>query len=191
MLSLPLTFATTVDTIPADIPYIHPPADRIDAWKRRLPHEVPLVGLAWSGNPATTRDRDRSIAFEQLAPVLAVPGLRFVSLQKDVRAADVGALRDRSEVIDVGADLNDFADTCAVVSQLDLVITVDTSVAHLAGALGKPVWVLLAAQSDWRWMLGRPDSPWYPTMQLFRQTTLSDWKGAIERVGAALRVFQR
>ncbi|MGP0089283.1 MAG: tetratricopeptide repeat protein [Xanthobacteraceae bacterium] len=186
LLSLPLMFNTTVETIPAVVPYIHAPADRIEAWKRRLPHDAPLVGLVWSGSGATTRDLDRSIAFEQLAPLLEVSGIRFVSLQKDVRASDAGALREHNEVIDLCSDLKDFSDTAAVVAQLDLVISVDTAVAHLAGAMGKPVWVLLPYLPDFRWLLDRDDSPWYPSARLFRQSAARDWDEVMACVGSEL-----
>jgi tetratricopeptide (TPR) repeat protein len=188
LLSLPFLFGTTRDTIPADVPYIRPLADRCDVWRRRLPRDAARVGIVWSGSPESSKDRQRSIPFEQFAPLLTVPGVRFVSLQKDVRATDACALREQCEVIDLGADLKDFSDTCAAISQLDIVITVDTAVAHLAGAIGKPVWILLPYLPDFRWLLDCTDSPWYPSARLFRKSKGSDWAEVISRVKSELTV---
>jgi tetratricopeptide (TPR) repeat protein len=184
--SLPLAFATTFGSMPAEVPYLHAPADRVAAWQARLPSGMPRVGLAWSGNPRHKNDRDRSLAFAALAPLIAGSGMNFVSLQKDPRETDAQALRQCTNISDVAAELRNFADTAAAISLLDLVITVDTSVAHLAGALGKPVWILLPTTVDWRWLLDREDSPWYPTARLFRQTRIGDWDAVIARVGAEL-----
>jgi Tfp pilus assembly protein PilF len=184
--SLPLAFATTLDSMPAQVPYLSAPAERIAAWQARLPSGAPRVGLAWSGNPRHKNDRDRSVAFASLAPLIAGSGMNFVSLQKDPRETDTHALRQCANVVHVAAELHDFADTAAVISLLDLVITVDTSVAHLAGALGKPVWILLPTTVDWRWLLDREDSPWYPTARLFRQIRIGDWGAVIARVGVEL-----
>ena len=186
LLSLPFLFGTTRDTIPADVPYIRPTADRCDVWRRRLPRDAAIVGLVWSGSPESSRDRQRSIPFEQFAPLLTVPGIRFVSLQKDVRATDACALRAQGKVIDLGADLKGFSDTCAAISQLDMVITVDTAVAHLAGAIGKPVWILLPYVPDFRWLLDCTDSPWYPSARLFRKSKGSDWAEVVSRVKSEL-----
>jgi tetratricopeptide (TPR) repeat protein len=186
--SLPLAFATTLDTVPAQVPYLRAPTERIAAWRVRLPAVAPLpprVGLVWSGDARHKNDSRRSMAFEALAPLVAMPGFDFVSLQKNPREADVQALR-HCNVIDIAAELKDFADTAAVISLIDLVITVDTSVAHLAGSLGKPVWILLPVTVDWRWLLNREDSPWYPTARLFRQASAGDWDGVIARVGEEL-----
>jgi tetratricopeptide (TPR) repeat protein len=188
LLSLPFLFGTTRDTIPADVPYIRPAADRCDAWRRWLPRDAAIVGLVWSGSSENSKDRQRSIPFEQFAPLLAVPGIRFVSLQKDVRPTDARALREQSKVIDLGLDLKDFSDTCAVISQLDMVITVDTAVAHLAGAIGKPVWILLPYVPDFRWLVDCTDSPWYPSARLFRKSSDSDWDEVISRVASELTV---
>ena len=188
LLSLPLLFGTTRDTIPADVPYIRPTADRCDIWRRRLPRDAATVGLVWSGSPESSKDRQRSIPFEQFAPLLTVPGIRFVSLQKDVRVTDACALREQGKVIDLGADLKDFSDSCAAISQLDMVITVDTAVAHLAGAIGKPVWILLPYVPDFRWLLDCTDSPWYPNARLFRKSKDSDWAEVVSRVKSELTV---
>jgi tetratricopeptide (TPR) repeat protein len=187
LLSLPRLFATTIADIPAPIPYISPPPERSAAWAARLPRDRPRVGLAWSGHPHNSKDHDRSIPFAQLAPLLAVPGVRFVSLHKDVRASDAEAFAGCGSIIDLHAKLTDFADTAAVIANLDLVVTVDTAVAHLAGAMGRPVWILLPRVPDFRWLLGRADSSWYPTARLFRQTRAGDWGDVIARVAGELR----
>jgi tetratricopeptide (TPR) repeat protein len=186
LLSLPRLFATTPATIPGGVPYIAAPADRIAAWAPRLPAGGLRVGLAWSGHPNNVRDHERSIPFARLAPLVGVPSTSFVSLQKDIRAADADDFRRCGGVIDLGDELRDFADTAAVISGLDLVITVDTAVAHLAGAMGKPVWVLLPRIPDFRWLLDRPTSPWYPSARLFRKGQLDDWDAVIAAVATEL-----
>jgi hypothetical protein len=145
----------------------------------------------WSGNPRHERDRERSIGLRSFLPLFDAFGadVTFVSLQKDVRPEDAALLRNRADILDYGDALEDFSDTAALISQLDLVISVDTSVAHLAGALGKPVWILLTYFPDWRWLLGRDDSPWYPTARLFRQDESRSWASVIARVGQALPAF--
>jgi len=186
LLSLPHMFATTLATIPGGVPYIVAPADRIAAWAQRLPADGLRVGLAWSGHPDNVRDHERSIPFARLAPLIRVPGTRFVSLQKDVRAADVDDVRRCGDIIDLSAELRDFADTAAVIAQLDLVITVDTAVAHLAGAMGKPLWLLLPRVPDFRWLLDRATSPWYPTARLFRKGAVDTWDAVIADVATEL-----
>jgi hypothetical protein len=147
--------------------------------------------LVWSGNPGHERDRERSIGLRAFLPLLSTLGadVTFVSMQKDVRAEDTAPLKERTDIFDYGNALEDFSDTAALISKLDLVISVDTSVAHLTGALGKPVWILLTYFPDWRWLLGRDDSPWYPTARLFRQDESRSWAGVIARVGQALPAF--
>ncbi|HUD88067.1 MAG TPA: tetratricopeptide repeat protein [Xanthobacteraceae bacterium] len=186
LLSLPHLFATTPAAIPVGVPYIAAPADRIAAWASRLPADGLRVGLAWSGHRDNTRDHERSIPFARLAPLFDIPGARFVSLQKDIRASDAEDFRRCGSVIDLRAGLHDFADTAAVIAQLDLVISVDTSVAHLAGAMGKPFWLLLPRVPDFRWQLGRTTSPWYPTARLFRKSQADSWDAVIEGVAAEL-----
>jgi Flp pilus assembly protein TadD len=182
LLSLPRLFATTIATIPSGAPYIVAPADRIAAWAPRLPADGLRVGLAWSGHPDNVRDHERSIPFARLAPLTAIPGVRFVSLQKDIRATDVDDFRRGGNVIDLGSALRDFADTAAIIARLDLVITVDTAVAHLAGAMGKPVWVLLPRVPDFRWLLDRATSPWYPSARLFRKGQADTWDHVVAAV---------
>jgi tetratricopeptide (TPR) repeat protein len=189
LMSLPFAFGTELATIPARTPYLSASADAVAAWQARLPQDGRRkIGLCWSGNAAHHRDGERSIAFDALAPLLDADAT-FVVVQKDVREADAAALNARGDILQAGDALGDFADTAALVTQLDLVITVDTSVAHLAGALGKPVWVLLPRIPDWRWLLGRDDSPWYPTARLFRQDDSAAWPPVIARVREALAGF--
>ena len=190
LLSLPLAFATTLLSIPAATPYLHANAGSVAKWQALLGERSgPRVGLVWSGNPNHKNDRNRFISSARLLPLLAVPGVRFVSLQKDLREGDAEVLRNRSEITHIGDQLDDFADTAAAVSLLDLVITVDSVVAHLAGALGKAVWVLLPFSPDWRWLLEREDSPWYPSARLFRQPHTGDWDSVIGRVREELLRF--
>jgi tetratricopeptide (TPR) repeat protein len=189
LLGLPLAFGTRLETIPSPTPYLHAPAQASKAWHARLgPKTRPRIGLAWSGNAAHKDDHNRSIGLQFLSPLQDI-GATFVSLQKDVRDADAAVLREREDILHFGDALKDFSDTAALISNLDLVISVDTSVAHLAGALGKPVWVLLPYVPDWRWLLERNDSPWYPTARLFRQDDARTWDGAIARVREALLEF--
>jgi tetratricopeptide (TPR) repeat protein len=185
--SLPLAFGTRLDSIPADIPYLPPPAEsRVKAWEDRLgPHDRLRVGLVWSGNPEHKGDHQRSTSLRAYSAFLEV-GATFISLQKDPRPDDKVTLAERSDIVDLTAHLTDFVETAALISCLDLVITVDTSVAHLAGALGCPTWILLPHTPDWRWLLDRDDSPWYPTVRLFRQDTSRDYAGVIDRVRAEL-----
>ncbi len=192
LLSLPLAFRTELHTIPADVPYLAVPKDWIERWKGRL---SPLfgcrVGVVWSGSATHKDDHNRSIALARLAPLLDVPNIAFISLQKELRDADAQILAAEPRITDLGSHFIDFSDTAAAIVQLDLVITVDTSVAHLAGALGKPVWILLPYCPDWRWLLGRDDSPWYPTARLFRQPRPGDWAGVIDQVRRELSVHSK
>jgi tetratricopeptide (TPR) repeat protein len=190
LMSLPLALGTTLATIPAVMPYLRAPPERLEIWRTRLPPQPGLrVGLVWSGKPTHRNDHNRSLAFEQLAPLFAVEGVQFVSLQREYRVADLPALDACPALRRLDEALLDFADTAAVIEQLDLVISVDTAVAHLTGALGKPVWILLPAVPDWRWLLEREDSPWYPTARLFRQPQLGGWDSVITRLQQALSAF--
>lgn len=190
LMSLPLAFGTTLATIPASVPYLRAPAERIEAWRARLPASGKLhVGLVWSGKPTHRNDHNRSIAFERLAPLLAQPDVQFVSLQRDVRESDAAALLNAEAVLRPDLHRADFADTAAIIETLDLVIAVDTAVAHLTGALAKPLWPLLPFCPDWRWLLDRADSPWYPGARLFRQPRIGDWDSVIGRVAEALASF--
>ncbi len=191
LLSLPRLFKTRLETIPAQMPYLRAPAEAVQRWTKRLSTMSGLkVGLVWAGNPEHVNDHRRSLDLKLLAPLLAVPGTSFASLQVGPRSADLKKLppspnrgKARAAAIDdLSGAFSDFVESAAAVSALDLVITVDTSMAHLAGGLGKPVWVLLPWVTDWRWMLNREDNPWYPTMRLFRQNRGEDWADVIARV---------
>ncbi|WP_063533089.1 tetratricopeptide repeat protein [Burkholderia sp. MSMB1589WGS] len=188
LMSMPYAFCTTLDTVPADVPYLRADPRRRAAWIERLDAAAPSrrlrVGLAWSGNPLHANDENRSMTFAALAPLVALDAT-FVSLQPQMRPRDADAF-GASGVLSFDGALTDFAQTAALVDALDLVVSVDTSVAHLAGALGRPAWVLLPRVPDWRWLLDRDDSPWYPGATLFRQTRPGDWRPVVERVAAAL-----
>jgi len=180
-----LNLMCPLDTIPNDVPYVAPEETDLEEWYQRLGDKVEFqVGVAWAGSPTHKGDKQRSIGIEVLKPLFDFPDVQFFSLQKHDRR-DAGTVPHG--VVDLAADLHDFADAAAAIACLDLVITVDTAVAHLAGALGKPVWVMLPFVPDWRWMLDRDDSPWYPTMRLFRQTKQGDWDGVLGNVQCALR----
>ncbi len=185
-MSLPLAFATTLDTIPATTPYLAATPERARYWRNRIDVAPGLkVGLAWAGSAIHRNDRNRSIPLERLAPLLAIEGVRWFSLQVGPRAADLAAQKGAT-VADLAPELTDFGETAAVIAALDLVICADTAVAHLAGALGKPAWVMLPFNSDWRWMVGRDNSPWYPSLRLFRQAQPGDWTGVAARMRDAL-----
>lgn len=198
MMSLPLALGGDTPAIGAGHPYLSPLPQDVEDWRRRLDAledtsqkesgRPPLrVGLVWAGNPrlhmplASAVDRRRSMDARQMLPLLSVPGHRFFSLQKDGPAAPEG-----SGIVELMGHAGDFADTAAFIANLDLVISVDTAVAHLAAAIGKPVWLLERYDSCWRWLRGRADTPWYPTMRLFRQTSPGDWPGVVARIAERL-----
>ncbi|MBV1697648.1 MAG: hypothetical protein KGQ47_04790, partial [Hyphomicrobiales bacterium] len=198
LLSLPLALKTQRDTIPSQTPYLTAPAGNIGMWRDRLGRrERARIGIVWAGNARKELsirhqmlDRQRSIAFDRLEPLLHQKNCDFYSLQKGDDA--VRQLRDsplRHRMIDLTDDLQDFSDTAALIENLDLVISVDTSVVHLAGALGKPFWLLNRYNTCWRWLLDREDSPWYPTGRLFRQDRTRDWDPVIARVRAVLQDY--
>ncbi len=186
MMSLPLAFGTEPGTIPADVPYLRSNAGTSARWSGRLGEKTkPRIGIVWSGNPAQSNDRNRSMALSQLLPLIQ-PSFDWISLQKEVRKEDIELLQSRPDICHFGDDLEDFSDTAGLIANLDLVISVCTSVAHLAGAMGKPVWILLPCNADWRWLLHREDSPWYPSARLFRQQAIGDWAGVMARVSVKL-----
>lgn len=186
LLTLPLAFGTQLETIPPGNAYLRAPAPHLAKWQARLAGVGrPRVGLAWSGNPNHDRDAERSIPLRALEPLLDVPGV-FISLQKELRDDDASFLRQRTDILPLGEELEDFSDTAALMSEIDLVITVDTSIAHLAAALGRPTWILVTHVPDWRWLLNRDDSPWYPAARLFRQDATRAWDSVISRVHQAL-----
>jgi len=181
--SLPLAFKTELASIPAGIPYLTAPAERLEKWRARIETLArPRIALAWSGNAAHANDRNRSIPLARLEPLWSRAGASFISVQRDVRDADAGVLAGAEGLVHVGDELSDFADTAGVLALADLVISVDSAVAHLAGAMGRPVWILLPCSPDWRWMLAREDSPWYPTARLFRQPAIGDWESVLARL---------
>jgi len=191
LMSLMHILETRHETIPAIVPYLALDPGRVAAFQERVHATGGLkLGLVWGGNPDFDNDRERSLpSLFALEPLLRMEGVTFFSLQKGERAGEIGASELTERIVDLSPALDDVADTAAVISQLDLVISVDTAMAHLAGALGKPVWTLLSFAPDWRWLLGREDSPWYPSMRLFRQTARGDWPGVIGRVAHELRHF--
>jgi hypothetical protein len=191
IMSLPLAFGTRVETIPRDVPYLFAPPAHVERWRAALASAPrPLVGLAWSGSATLRNDRNRSIPLARLEPLRRVDAT-FVCLQKDIRDTDRAALGAARPILHFESGLVDFRDTAALASLMDVIVTVDTSLAHLAGALAKPTWILLPFSPDWRWLLGRDDSPWYPTARLFRQPQPGDWETPIHHVAEALRALPR
>jgi tetratricopeptide (TPR) repeat protein len=187
LLSLPLALGTTLDTIPSEPRYLWAAPELRDKWRSRLPSSSakPRIGFAWRGSPEHKNDANRSVDLSVLAPLIS-EAAAWVSLQNDITPAESAVLAGLPQIVDLGRELRDFSDTAAVVDVLDLVIVVDTSIAHLAGAMGKPVWLLLPFNSDWRWLMDRDDSPWYPSARLFRQRKFGAWPEVIARVQAAL-----
>jgi tetratricopeptide (TPR) repeat protein len=188
--SLPRLFGTTLESIPANVPYIRPDEMHRAAWQQRIEagHEV-KVGLIWGGRYTNRCERERSIPLAVFAPLAGVNNVRYYSLQKGMQSAQLAARPAGLEIVDLTGEIKDFADTAAMIVNLDLVISVDTAAAHLAGALGKPVWLLNRYRSDWRWLLDRDDSPWYPDMRIFRQDPGRDWGRVLQRVAAELKTL--
>ncbi len=191
LMSLPHIFGTTLNTIPANIPYLTIDRSCIDLWHNKMNHHEPTirVGLVWAGNPANNLGQIRTCGLRAMSPLANVPDTIFYSLQKDEAAKETTTPPAGMRLVDLTSDIEDFADTAALIMNLDLVISIDTAVAHLAGALGKPVWMLLPAAGEWRWLLDRKDTPWYPTMRLFRQTAPGDWAGVMTAVVQELRTL--
>ena len=190
MSSLPYLFGTELDTIPSQSPYLRPDPAKVAVWRDRvaaMAGGLRRVGLFWSGRASHPNNLRRSMFLAQLQALRAVPGVCFFSLQKEISRPDSAELAAWPNLHGLSADLTDFDETAALISNLDLVITVDSAVGHLAGALGRPVWLMLAAPSDWRWLLDRADTPWYPSMRLYRQPRPGDWTGLVNHVAAALK----
>lgn len=194
LLSLPMVFSTTLDSIPHTVPYVTVPKELVSRWRsiveeKSSAFKIGLVwaGRRWPGGANIAIDQRRSLSLAAFAPLAAVEGISWFSLQKGPPATQVKNAPEGPSIVDHGIELQDFTDTAALIANLDLVISVDTSVAHLAGALGKQVWLLSRFDGCWRWLLDRDDSPWYPTMRIFRQTRPGDWEGVIEKVGIELR----
>ncbi len=186
LLSLPLALETTLETLPTKPWLVIPPTEPLPS----VPPARLKVGLAWAGSRGNFNDDRRSIPFPALQPILAVPGAAFFALQVPIRAEDRPHVEAAPQLVPLDGRIHDYFDTAGFLGQMDLVISVDTSVAHLAGALGKPVWTLIFHPGDWRWLLDRADSPWYPTMRLFRQTRAGDWQPVIARVAEELIALQ-
>ncbi|MEA3225575.1 MAG: hypothetical protein U9Q07_06455, partial [Planctomycetota bacterium] len=193
LMDLPGIFGTTLDTIPAGVPYICADSAKVEYWRGRLSEPGFKVGLVWGGRPTGPNEvlslQHRSCRLEDFAPLADVAGAALYGLQKGPPAAQVEQLPQQIVVSNLGEEFDDFTDTTAAIENLDLVISIDTSVAHLAGAMGKPVWLLLKSDADWRWLLDREDNPWYPTMRLFRQGRPGDWNEVISRVADELRTW--
>jgi tetratricopeptide (TPR) repeat protein len=192
--SLPGVFGATVDAIPGTVPYLSADLELAEKWRRTLDERIPAghlrVGLSWAGNSAHSNDARRSVPFAACMPLAGLKTVGIVSLQKPIRPRDEVPFRSCTNIVDLGPELDDFAETAAVLANLDVVISVDSAVTHLAGALGRRVWVMLSQPSEWRWMGGRNDSPWYPSARLFRQASRGDWDGVVKSVAAALRNFE-
>jgi len=184
MMSLPRVFGTTIETIPRSTPYLHADPQGVANWAARIgTRDGPNIGLVWAGNPIHTRDKERSVPLSAFAPLIDVPGARFYSLQKGAAEAELRTSPLAPKVVDLAAELVDFAETAAAIAALDLVIAVDTGVAHLAGALGRQVWLLVQKDGEWRWLEAfNTTSPWYPTMRIFRCADQGRWDDVIKRV---------
>jgi hypothetical protein len=190
LLSLPLAFRTDLDTIPNQIPYLHAEPERIDRWAGTIGRGKLTIGICWQGS-VRRFDRGRSFSIEEFSGISKLSGVHLISLHKGAGESQLDALPEGMAVETLGPDFDTgsdaFLDTAAVMACCDLVITSDTAIAHLAGALGRPVWVALRHVPDWRWLLDRPDSPWYPTMRLFRQTEDGNWRGVFSAIESALK----
>ncbi len=187
---LPRLAGTELATIPAAIPYLRASEPKRTAWAERLAALAPVgqrrIGIAWAGRATHHNDRNRSVSLAHFAPLSDIPGVSLMSLQKGPMQAQIGSYWERAPLFNLGPEIRDFADTMAIIDRLDLVVTVDTSIAHLAGAMGKPVWVMLPYAPDWRWLLDRDDSPWYPTARLFRQAADRSWEPVVARIAAEI-----
>lgn len=190
LMGLPGAFGTTLDTVPANIPYLSADEGKIERWRERIGEHGFRVGIVWQGSKSYGADRMRSIPLRHFLPLAEIPNVRLISLQQKIGLDQLAALPGaKIETFD-GVDAEPFADTPAILMSLDLVVTADSSIGHLAGALGRPVWVALAHMPDWRWQLARTDSPWYPETRLFRQGTAGDWPGVFSQIAAALPAMQ-
>jgi hypothetical protein len=192
IMSLPLALGTTLQSIPANVPYVKADPGLVQEFRKKFPPlpGVKKIGVAWAGSPGNSNNRNRSVPVSALSLLMNLPNTQFYSLQKGPGAENLATLRlnhPGTEVIDCAPEIDDFADTAAIIADLDVVIAVDSAVAHLAGAMGKAVWVLLTVNADFRYLLDREDCPWYPTMRLFRQVKRGDWSEPVERIVQLLR----
>jgi hypothetical protein len=187
---LPRLAGTRVENVPAPIPYLHADPARVAQWAVRLDGLVPKgyrrIGLIWAGRPTHNNDRNRTALLAELAAIGDVPGIALLALQKGPKTGQAGGWYGRAPLINLGAEIQDYDDTMAILANIELLVTVDTSVAHLAGAMGRPVWIMLPFAPDWRWLLGRADTPWYPSVRLFRQSTVRRWDDVLGAVATAL-----
>jgi hypothetical protein len=187
---LPRLAGTRVENVPAPIPYLHADPARVAQWAARLDGLVPKgyrrIGLIWAGRPTHNNDRNRTALLADLAPIGNVPGIALLALQKGPKTGQAGGWYGRAPLINLGAEIQDYDDTMAILANIELLVTVDTSVAHLAGAMGRPVWIMLPFAPDWRWLLRRADTPWYPSVRLFRQSTVRRWDDVLGAVATAL-----
>jgi hypothetical protein len=187
---LPRLAGTTLQSIPAGIPYLYAGEAKFAVWAERLwdllPRGYRRIGIVWAGRPTHRNDLRRSTRLAAFAPLAALPQVALVSLQKGPAQAEIGGYWGRAPLLNLGPEIRDFADTAAIIECLELVIAIDTAVIHLAGAMGKPVWVMLPYAPDWRWLLDRADSPWYPTARLFRQSGERRWQPVMEEIASAL-----
>jgi Tfp pilus assembly protein PilF len=187
LLSLPAIFNTTLDTMPGTLPYLHADVDKTGYWRERLPGNGFKVGIVWAGGAKNPNDRNRSCRLRQFESIANISGVRLIGMQKGKAAEQVKALPPGMVVINYGPELEDFTDTMGLIENLDLVIAVDTAVAHLVGAMGKPVWLVLTFAHHWPWLLNRTDSPWYLSMRIYRQKKKGDWASVFDRIGKDLQ----
>jgi hypothetical protein len=189
LLSLPGLFGTTLEEVPASLPFVAAEPVKVNGWKQRLGQETFNIGIVWAGSSWHHNDQRRSCRLSRFLPLAQIPGVRLVSLQKDKAQKDLSCLPNGAALLNAGPELHDFSDTADLVAALDLVITVDTATAHLAAVMEKPVWVLVPFPADWRWLLEGRESPWYPTLRLFRQQRGGGWEEVFRSVEAELRAW--
>ena len=193
LMSLPHQFNTELSSIPNKVPYLKAEPKLEARWRARIGTCGFRIGIAWQGNPSTKIDEGRSVPLEEFIPLAGIPGIRLISLQKHVGLDQLACLPSDVKIETFGDDLDNgpdaFVDTAAVMNSLDLIITSDTSIAHLAGGLGRPTWVALKYVPDWRWLLDREDSPWYPTLRLFRQSERDDWRSVFSKIERELHAL--
>jgi tetratricopeptide (TPR) repeat protein/GT2 family glycosyltransferase len=189
LFDLPNIFKTTLETIPSEVPYIHADPEKVEYWRNKLSGDDFKVGIVWAGSPEHGNDRYRSCSLKFFEPLTKIEGVQLYGLQKGRAAGQMEEYTGTINVINISQHFDDFTETAAAIQNLDLIISVDTSVLHLAGAMGKPAWALLPYAPEWRWMLERQDSPWYPTMRLFRQKQWGQWKPVFESIGRELRIL--
>ncbi len=191
LMSLPLAFGTTLESIPANVPYLSAKTEQVEKWRNQLgPRTKPRIGLVWAGRRREPVNRTRDMGLKAFDPLLRLD-VEIISLQKEIPEQDRQVIESMPQITYLGDKLSDFGDTAALIENLDMIISVDTVVAHLAGALGKPVWIMLRYSGEWRWLLERSDSPWYPTARIFRQKNPGDWAGVVADITRELQALAR